>query len=117
MKEFTIKVNGVEQSINSTEKLADSLNKVNGKIKAIPISAEDIAKVCKSDFQEVAEYIILYTSKIEAILTELSTHVGKMIEKNVEAGEKMAESIDKSVESGASSAEKAIAETSSFGEF
>ncbi|MDU1891789.1 MAG: hypothetical protein E6767_13970 [Dysgonomonas sp.] len=98
-KELTIKVNGTE----NVEKLADNLDKVDIKIKSASLSASDLISTYKDNLQEVIEHIVLEMSKISAIITELNTYTGKLIDKNVEEGEKLAENIEKSSESSISS--------------
>ena len=103
MKEHVFKINGVEQTTENIENLNNSLEKVDVKMKKVSVSAKDVADTYKNDFGDVMEYLALQMSKIGAIVTELNTHIGKAIEKNVEAGEKLAESMEKSAESGLSS--------------
>lgn len=88
-----------EELNSSTEKLAENLDKIDVKNKKASISAKDMANSYKKEFQEVMEYIVLQMSKIGAIITELNTHVGKAIDKNIEAGEKFAEKIEQSSKS------------------
>ncbi|MDR2951588.1 MAG: hypothetical protein LBV71_20550 [Prevotella sp.] len=102
-KEFTLLVNGVEKSTENVEKLSNSLEKVDVKAKGMSVTAKDVADTYKNELKDVIEYIALQMAKIEAIITELSTHAGQAIEKNIEAGEKLAESMGKSADSGLSS--------------
>lgn len=103
IKEFNIRINGVEQETKSTGKLADNLGEVNVKMKEVSASAKDVADAYKKDFQDVMEYIVVQMSKIGAIVTELNTHVGQAINKNIEAGEKLVKNMEKSADSGLSS--------------
>lgn len=95
MKEFTIKVNGVEQSTKNVDKLSESLDKVDVKAHDMSVSAHDIASTYKDNFEEVVEYIVLQMSKIGAIVTELGAHLGRAVEKNKEAGEKLVIHLEK----------------------
>lgn len=113
-KEFTLKVNGLEQSIENVEKLNNSLDKVDVKARGMSVTASDVADAYKDDIKDVMEYIVLQMTKIGAIVTELNTHVSKAIEKNVEAGEKLAESMEKSAESGLSSVKVKAIEASTL---
>ena len=113
-KEFTLKVNGLEQSIENVEKLNNSLDKVDVKTRGMSVTASDVADAYKDDIKDVMEYIVLQMAKIGAIVTELNAHVSKAIEKNVEAGEKLAESIEKSAESGLSSVKVKAIEASTL---
>ncbi len=113
-KEFTLKVNGLEQSIENVEKLNNSLDKVDVKTRGMSVTAKDVADAYKDDIKDVMEYIVLQMAKIGAIVTELNAHVSKTIEKNVEAGEKLAESIEKSAESGLSSVKVKAIEASTL---
>lgn len=89
-----IKVEGTE----NVEKLVDTLDKVDVKVKEMPISAKELANTYKNNFQEVTEHVVLQIAKIEAILTELGTHVSQVINKNIEEGERLAQSIEHSGE-------------------
>ena len=102
-KEFTLLVNGVEKSTENVEKLGDSLEKVDAKAKGMSVTAKDIADTYKDEFKDVMEYIVSQMTKIGAIITELNTYVGQAIDKNVEAGEKLAKNMEKSADSGLSS--------------
>jgi hypothetical protein len=102
-KEFTLLVNGVEKSTENVEKLGSSLEKVDVKAKGMSVTAKDVADTYKNELKEIMEYIALQMAKIEAIITELSTHAGQAIEKNIEAGEKLAKNMEKSAEGGLSS--------------
>lgn len=113
-KEFTLKVNGLEQSIENVEKLNNSLDKVDVKTRGMSVTASDVADAYKDDIKDVMEYIVLQMTKIGTIVTELNAHVSKAIEKNVEAGEKLAESIEKSAESGLSSVKVKAIEASTL---
>lgn len=113
-KEFTLKVNGLEQSIENVEKLNNSLDKVDVKARGMSVTASDVADAYKDDIKDVMEYIVLQMTKIGAIVTELNTHVSKAIEKNIEAGEKLAESMEKSTESGLSSVKVKAIEASTL---
>lgn len=95
IKEFTIKVNGVEQSTQKVDKLSDSLEKVDVKAHDVSVSAKDIASTYKDNIEEVVEYIVLQMSKIGAIITELGAHLGQAVEKNKEAAEKMVVDLEK----------------------
>lgn len=102
-KEFTFKVNGFEQVIDNADKLVNGIDKVDVKMKGMSVTAKDVADTYKNELKDVIEYIALQEAKIEAIITELSTHAGQAIEKNIEAGEKLAENMEKSADSGLSS--------------
>lgn len=104
-KEFTLLVNGVEKSTENVEKLGSSLEKVDVKAKGMSVTAKDVADTYKNELKDVIEYIALQMAKIETIITELSTHAGQAIEKNIEAGEKFAKSMEISGEGVLSSIE------------
>ncbi|WP_029902324.1 hypothetical protein [Prevotella sp. 10(H)] len=94
IKELSIKINGTD----SADKLKDSLDKVDAKVKIMPASAQELADAYKNNFQELTQHIVLQISKIEAIVTELSTHVSQVIKKNIEEGERLAQRIEHSGE-------------------
>lgn len=114
MKEHVFKINGVEQTTENLENLNNSLEKVDVKMKKVSVSAKDVADTYKNDFKEVMEYLAVQMSKMGAIVAELNTHIGTAIEKNVEAGEKLAESMTESAESGLSSVKIKAIEASSL---
>ncbi|NDV97503.1 hypothetical protein D0T84_21790 [Dysgonomonas sp. 521] len=104
-KNLTFKVDGFEQVIDNADKLSGSLEGVDVKIKGMSVTAKDVTDTYKNELKDVIEYIILQMTKIEAIITELSTHAEQAIEKNIEAGEKLAKSIEMSGEGVLSSIE------------
>ncbi len=110
MKEFTIKINGTEQIISNVDKLKNSLDKVDTKIKGMSISANEIATLCKNDIQEVTNEAILHSAKLEAILTELTTHTEQAVDKNKQAAEKLVQSMEKSDEGVLSSIKATVKE-------
>jgi len=107
-KEFTLLVNGVEKSTENVEKLGNSLEKVDVKAKGMSVTAKDVADTYKNELKDVIEYFVLQMAKIEAIITELSTHAGQAIEKNIRAGEKLAKSMEMSGEGVLSSIESTV---------
>ncbi|GAB6122348.1 hypothetical protein [Dysgonomonas termitidis] len=94
-KELVIKVNGTE----NVEKLADNLDKVEIKMKELPISANIIAEVLRTGFVEISDDAILHVAKIGATVSELSAHTEQAIGKNREAAQELVKSIRKSDES------------------
>lgn len=96
MKVMTLKVDVKDKDV---KKLADDLDTVNVKTKDISLSAKDVADTYKNEFKDVLEYIALQMSKIGAIITEMNTHVGQAIDKNIEAGERLAGNIENAAES------------------
>jgi len=97
MKEYKIKID--VKGDKDVDKLKDNLDKVDVKVHDMSASASDVLSACKSDLQEVMEYIVLQMSKIGAIVTELNTHLGQAIEKNKGAGEKLVQDMEKAGES------------------
>ncbi|SBW07166.1 hypothetical protein [uncultured Dysgonomonas sp.] len=105
-KELVIKVNGTE----NVDKLRDSLDKVDIKIKGLAISAEDIAALARNNIEEILEQAILHAAKIGATITELSAHTEQAIDKNKEAAQQLVQSIRKSDESILSSIKATVKE-------
>jgi len=95
-KVLTVKVD--VKGDKEIKKLKDDIDNVEVKAGKAAVSAGDMANSYKNNLQEVLEHIILQISKVSAIITELNTHVGQVIEKNIEGGEKLAQSIEHSGE-------------------
>ncbi|MDR1501756.1 MAG: hypothetical protein LBT43_04800 [Prevotella sp.] len=106
MKELVIKVNGTE----NVEKLADNLDKVEMKMKELPISANIIAEVLRTGFVEISDDAILHVAKIGATVSELSAHTEQAIDKNKEAAQELVKSIRQSDESILSSIKATVKE-------
>lgn len=112
MKKLTVDIE--VKGGNTVTKLADNLENVDVKTKEVSISAKDMATVYKDSLKEVTDHIVLQMAKIGAIVTELNTHVGQAIEKNIKAGEKLVENMEKSADSSLSSIKIKAIEASSL---
>jgi len=93
----------IDEMSDSTGKLADNLDKVDVKVNGLSVSAKDVAGTYKREFVGVVELISVQMAKMGAIITELNAQIQQVIDRNREAGQKLAQNIEEGSEAGISS--------------